>query len=146
MAQPLLPAPTATPEPLPEPLAALARRAQAAERSASGSARSAAFRATRCLLGGARVRGYTVGQLAACLQVSESSIRTRAYADGWLSQRTFADLAGLDVTTVDRWHRHGHLPHGVRVHAGEMCMLASDAIYALVARPDRHAVGGRVGE
>jgi hypothetical protein len=124
-----------TEEPLPDVLARLLHRARDGERSAAGSDRVLAYRLTRALLGGAHVAGYRYGELAACLGVSVSSMRARAYSDDWVSQRVAAELTGLTQATLNRWRRQGRLAPRTSDRHGHMHVLASDLIIALVGVP-----------
>jgi hypothetical protein len=124
-------------ESLPAELAALLHRAHDLEVTAVGSARTAAFRRTRALLGGARVCGYPVQQLADCLAVTPSSIRARSYVDEWVSETAFAALAGVSPAELSRWRHTRRLSGDHRVLRGESQSLASDLITALVTRPVR---------
>jgi hypothetical protein len=119
---------------VPPELETALRRAHAAERSAQGSLRVPAFRLTRSLLGGARLVGYPLHQLAECLGISVSSTRSRAISDGWITADTFADLTDRPRDLVDRWASDGWLPQISVDESGQTCYAASDLIRSLVRR------------
>jgi hypothetical protein len=117
--------------PPPERIIAVLRRAQAAELVATGRNRIPAFRTTRALLGGACALGYTPAQLADWLGMRTGTLRNRASADDWIHDRTFADLAGRRLATVQRWQRQGRLPNKQVDGVGQCYYLASDLLRAL---------------
>jgi DNA-binding transcriptional regulator YiaG len=110
------------------------RRAHAAESLATGADRIEAFRLTRTLIGGARDAGYSAPALARCLGITVSTLASRAQPDGWITAAAFAEIAGVRIDTVRRWHRQGRLPDPVHDHDG-IRYRASDLVLALAGPP-----------
>ncbi|WP_420367198.1 hypothetical protein [Curtobacterium sp. L1-20] len=95
---------------VPPAIATVLLAARAAENSASGPDRRDAFRTTRHLLGGCRVAGIPLEDLAALFQVRADTIRNRAYVDGLVPAATFVDLARVSLDDLTGWQRDGLLP------------------------------------
>jgi hypothetical protein len=70
---------------LPDPVIELLSGARTADRYARGPERRLALAFTRGVIGGARAAGYPVAGIAACLGVSEGSVRDRAAMGAWLA-------------------------------------------------------------
>jgi hypothetical protein len=128
------PCPAGSGPALPPVLATALRRAQAAEQAATGYRRVPAFRLTRSLIAGARVAGYPIADIAACLGVSLSAVRGRGGSDGWISAVRFAELADVHLGTIEQWAVDRLLSTaGVDAH-GQRCYPASELVCALIHR------------
>jgi hypothetical protein len=126
--------PNRDPQPPPDRIIAVLKRAQAAELVATGRNRIPSFRTTRALLGGACALGYTPSQLAGCLGMRTETLRNRASADDWIEDRVFAELADRRLETVRRWQRQGRLPNRQVDGVGRCYYPASDLLRALSGR------------
>jgi hypothetical protein len=95
---------------IPEPIASLLRGALSAERVATGHDRTAAFRLTRHLFGGAIALGVSPAAIAELAGTAEGSVRNRGNTGGIVSPTDFAGLAQIPIREIAAWESHGLLP------------------------------------
>jgi hypothetical protein len=119
---------------VPTALAYTLQRARAAELTARGSQRRIAFRATRYLLCGARLAGFSPNTLASCLGVTIGSVAARSGIDGLLSSDHFCQLANTSPEDIDRWQTARHLTAGQLGPDGLNYFLASELVHALIRK------------
>lgn len=118
---------------VPNRVAAVLRKARAAEQVASGRGRIPAFRLTRYLIGGARWAGCTDPAIAECLHISLGSVRTRGAGDGWVDAGDFLTLAELSPQVLQRWASEGILRRTVTEPDGRAFYPASELLLGLLA-------------
>ncbi|MGJ4846606.1 hypothetical protein [Leifsonia sp. Le1] len=111
----------------------------AAETTAEGSARRAAYRVTRHLLGGANRLGLAADQIAAALGVRTDTVRTRSTEDGLVTAKEFAARAPITESTIATWQAHGWVNLDGPDTGGNIGYRASHLLDALLSHKDVEA-------
>lgn len=121
---------------VPDALVRVLEAASAVESAATGSQRRTAFRATRSLLAGARMLGYSTVELAKVMNVKTNTVRSRAAMDGPVSTEYFCELAQIEPAQVAEWEASGKLGSASVDLDGQPIHLASDLLRLLLSARD----------
>jgi hypothetical protein len=80
------------------------------------------------------------------LGVGVESLRSRGTTDGWIAGETFAELAQVEPTTIERWRMAGLLDASRIEETGRSAYLASELVRALLSASKTGPSGELAGE